>query len=359
MYKEEEIDYKIFDDNLLLFSSMIEDILNAKQYIYLEMYRFANDAIGKRFREALKKARGNGIEICLLLDAYGTKPDDAFFAELIELGVKINYFKKFKFFFFNTFARNHTRNHRKLLLIDDEITYIGSSNLTSYSLCWRDLNLRMKHPITHKFKGCFYNSLRKHKLYEMVHFKKIEPIYYHGFSIIQDVPSTYNKHVRDYILNQINDAQEEIIMETPYFLPGYKIRKALMAASTRGVKVKIFIPLNSDIALVDLLRTKYFGPMHKNGIEWRFFKPDNLHAKCLIFDKKRFIIGSSNIDYRSFIYQYEIMLTGTNIEIIELLNKHVEGTYKQCKGFDYEEWKSAPLSHKVIEWLITPFRRLF
>lgn len=352
------ISVQLFDDNLRLFTSMMEDIRKAERYVYLETYRFNDDSIGHRFKDVLVEKARQGVEIRLLVDAYGTKPAE-FLEEMQAVGIKILFFKKIKFFLSNTFAKNNTRNHRKLLLIDDRITYIGSSNITAYCLNWRDLNLRMENPITRKFKGCFLHSAEKYKLYDMVPFERMKIINYHGYGIIQDTPTAYFQEVRNYMLKMIENAKEEILIETPYFLPGHKIRKALTHAAAKGVKTVVHIPLHSDVSLVDLLRNKHLGPMFKAGVQWKFYKPDLLHAKCLLIDKKRFLMGSANMDYRSFRYQYEIMLYGENPEIVGLLDRHIAGTAENSVDFEYDKWQNTPRITRFMEWLLTPFRHLF
>lgn len=348
----------LFDDNLLMYTSMIHDIRNAEKYIYLETFRFNDDSIGRKFRDALVEKAKQGLDIRLLVDAYGTK-ESSLFNELLANGGKVRYFKKMKFFISNTFARNNTRNHRKLLLIDDRITYIGSSNITAYCLNWRDLNLRLENPITRKFRGCFLNSAAQYKFYELVPFEKINILRYHGFGIVQDTPTVYFQPVRNYMLKMIEQAKEEILIETPYFLPGHKIRRALVQAAEKGRKVVICLPRHSDVPMVDILANKHFGPMHKAGVEFKYYTPDLLHAKCLVTDRKRFFMGSSNMDYRSFRLQYEIMLYGENQEIVALLLKHIAETQANCIGFDYEKWKNTPIVNRVMEWILTPFRHLF
>ncbi|MEG1573034.1 MAG: phosphatidylserine/phosphatidylglycerophosphate/cardiolipin synthase family protein, partial [Bacteroidales bacterium] len=313
---------RLYDDNLLLFTAMIDDILNAKHSIYLETYRFAEDAIGKRFREALLRKCKEGLTVRLLLDAYGTNVYEGFFNELIEAGAQVRYFKKLKFFISNIFDKNHTRNHQKLLLIDGKISYVGSSNLSAYSLSWRELNLRLEGDLCLCLTKAFNQSFQLYKLYDSVPFERIENLHSEGFTIIQDTPSVYFQKIRSQAMNMIGHAKHEIRLETPYFLPSSKFRKALIMAAQRGVKVIVYIPFNSDMRTIDLLRNKYLGPLYKAGIEWRFYKPDNLHAKCLLCDNKYFMIGSSNFDYRSFRYQYEIMLCGEHKEIITLLDAH-------------------------------------
>lgn len=350
---------RLFDDNLLLFTTMIDDILNAKQNIYLETYRFAEDGIGKRFREALLRKCKEGLDVRILVDAYGTNVHEHFFHELTQAGAQLRYFKKLKFFISNIVDKNHTRNHQKLLLIDGNISYIGSSNLTTYSLSWRELNLRLEGDLCHSLVQAFNQSFQLYKLYDSVPFERIENIYNEGFTIVQDTPSVYYQNIRSYALKMIGHAKHEIRLETPYFLPSSKFRKALILAAQRGVKVLIYTPFNSDMLTVDLLRNKYLGPMSKVGVEWRFYKPDNLHAKCLLCDNKRFMIGSSNFDYRSFRYQYEIMLCGEHKEIISLLDTHLKETDAQCVAFNYDKWKDIPRIYKFIEYLISPFKRFF
>lgn len=349
---------QLFDDNLSMFTTMLRDIAAAEKYIYLETFRFNNDSIGHKFRDALAAKAKEGLDVRLLVDAYGTKESDLF-DEVIAHGGKVIYFKKMKFFVSNSFARNNTRNHRKLLLIDDGISYIGSSNITSYCLNWRDLNLRLENPITRKLKGCFLNNCAQYKFYELVPFEKIKTVNYHGFSIVQDTPSGYFQTVRNYMLHLIERARSQVLIETPYFLPGQKIRRALVQAVHRGCEVVLHLPLHSDVSMVDILSHKYFGPLYKAGVKLKFYTRDLLHAKCLLVDGKRFFMGSANMDYRSFRLQYEIMLGGDDAQIVDLLRNHIAGTQEHCVDFDYEKWRNTPLINRLLEWLLTPFRHLF
>jgi cardiolipin synthase len=153
-------------------------------------------------------------------------------------------------------------------------------------------------------------------------------------------------------------AKKEILIETPYFLPGFKLRKALMEAGERGVDVKIIVPKNSDVKIVDILRNKYLGMFFKRKVEILFYTPNNLHAKCLLIDNEIFSIGSPNFDYRSFRYQYEIALVGSHEKTNKAIRDHISKTMLDCESFDYEKWKSRPLIEKLVEWLMLPLRYL-
>ncbi len=353
MYKNSEL----FDDNHLLFTSMLNDIEAAQHYIYLETYRFNNDSIGMKFRDTLAMKCKQGVEVKLIVDSWGTSASLSFFNTLIQSGGEVKYFKKFKFFI-DFFTKNHRRNHRKLLLIDDKITYIGSSNLSAYSLVWRESVLKIEGYITHYFKKTFIESLSIYNKYNFHKFTFKKTIKLGDFTIVQDIPSIYRQHIKNKFTKLINNARREILIETPYFIPGFMLRKALMDAADRGVDVKIIIPKHSDVRLVDLLRNKYLGMLYKKNVQMLFYSTGNLHAKCMLIDNEIFSIGSPNFDYRSFRYQYEIALIGSNDKIVSDLHNHMQKTMMNCEPFDYDKWLKRPKIERFFEWIMLPLRHL-
>ena len=351
-------EYKLFDDPLQYFNSMLNDIDNAKKYIYLENYRMGNDSIGMKFRNVLTKKAKEGLEVKVLLDSWGTSLSHSFFKEFEKYGGRVRYFKKIKFAF-DFFTKNHRRNHRKLLIIDDNISYIGSGNLTAYSIVWRELMLRMKdHGLTKLFKKAFYDSYEIYNKYIFNKFAGRKTLFYGDFSIIRDLPSIYRQSIKKKYETLIKKAKSEVIIETPYFLPGFKLRKEMMEAAARGVKVTVIIPEHSDVKIADLLRSKYLGILHKNNINIQFFKPFNLHAKCMLVDNRIFAIGTSNFDYRSFRYQHEIMLCGEEPVIVNELAVHIIQSLSDSMPFDYKRWKGRPRIQKLFEHILVPFRHL-
>ncbi len=351
-------EYKLFDDPLHYFNSMLADIKNAEKYIYLEMYRLANDSIGMKFRDALTKKAKEGKEIKILLDSWGTSLPQSFFKEFESYGGSVRYFKKMKFSF-DFFTKNHRRNHRKLLIIDDQISYIGSGNLTAYSIVWREMMLRIKEEeLTLLFKKAFLES---HQIFNKYIFNKFagrKTLSYKSFSIIRDLPSIYRQAIKKKYETLINNAKSEVVLETPYFLPGFKLRKEMMDAANRGVKVIVIVPEHSDVKVVDLLRCKYLGHLHKNKINIQFHKYHNLHAKCMLVDRQIFAISSSNFDYRSFRYQHEIMLCGEEPVIVKEFSSHIDQSLKESVSFDYKKWLGRPRIQKFFEYILVPFRHL-
>ncbi len=348
----------LYDNPVLFNQAMLDDIAAAKDFIYLEMYKFGHDANGIRFRDILGKKCAEGLQVKLLLDSWGTPPNPVFFGAITSNGGEVRYFKKIRFFL-DFFTKNHRRNHRKLLIIDDRITYLGSANINSYSMNWRELVLKLEGPITHIFRKTFLESYKQYRKYIFNKFAYKRTIHYKGFEIIQDLPSIYRQRIKRRYEKLIMKAHAEIVIESPYFLPGFKLRRYLMLAARRGVNVKIIMPLHSDVRLVDLLRDKYLGFYHYNNIKLYYYRPNNLHAKCMLVDNEIFAIGTANFDYRSFRYLHEIMLLSSHKPIVNLLRSHLDETLRNCVEFDLQSWARRPLIEKVFGWFLIPFRHLF
>lgn len=350
--------FKLFTQPPRLYEAMLEDIRNAHNNICIETYRFAHDKVGIMFRDALIAKAKEGVNIRLLIDSWGGTVNDTFFEKLVKSGAEVRFYKKIRFSF-DFFTRNHRRNHRKLFLIDDKVSYIGSANIAEHSLHWRELTLRIEGSLTPLFKRTFNKSFKKFNKYLFNKFSYDKTIIHHGFEIIQDSPSIYRQRIKNKIEYLIKRAKHSILIETPYFLPGYILRKVLSDAASRGVDIKIMTPRRSDVRSVDLLSSKYYGYFFRNNIKLLFYHPTNLHAKCILVDNEVFGIGSANIDYRSFRYQHEIMLVGVDKDIVSAIKTHLTESLQGCIAFDHDLWLKRPAIEKFIGWMLLPFRHLF
>ncbi len=349
--------YRFFDDPLRMYYAMLEDIEQAEHSILIETYKYGNDQIGIKFRDALTKKAKQGVKIQLLIDSWGAYVSQWFFSEMIKYGGEVRFFKKIRLSI-DSFTKSHRRDHRKIIIIDDCITYISSANIASYALNWRESSLRMAGDVAITFKESFYASYKIYNKYIYDKLSASKSLFYNGFEILRDVPSSVMQPTRKKFIELIRSAEKEIIIETPYFLPGSYMRKALMEASGRGAKVKIIMPLHSDVNVVDILRNRYLGEMHQNDVEILFYTPRNLHSKVFIVDKTFFIVGSSNFDYRSFRFMHEINLFGKDKKILNLLEAHISETISECSPFDYKKWSDRALIQRVLERLLVPFRHL-
>ena len=353
------MEFLVLDDPLKFYNVMLNDIALARNFIYLETYKFANDHIGVKFRDALTRKAHEGVQVKLMIDSWGRGPvSDSFFEKLIKYGGEVKFFEKIKL---NTdiFTSGHRRDHRKIIVIDDEISYIGSMNITGYNLNWRELALRIKGELSLLFRKVFlqnYESINPYLIPNKLVFTRTVKM--GDWEIIRDVPSIPVQRMKKKYVQLLRNAQSSVIIETPYFLPGFLLRKALMDAAKSGVDVKVIMPKNSDVMMIDILRNRYLGMFSKNNVKMMFFIPHNLHAKLMVIDNRVFSISSANFDYRSFRYQYEIALIGKEPEVLRQLQEHLQETLNNSEAFDYEKWANRPLIEKIFEAILIPFRHL-
>jgi cardiolipin synthase A/B len=358
MKKEDPLQIRMISDPFKYYAAIIKDIQEAQNYIYIELYKFTSDPIGIRFRDNLIKKAKEGVKVKLLIDSWAASSSYSFFANLVEAGGELRFFKKIKFSW-DTFTKNHRRDHRKIFVIDDHISYIGSGNISGYSLNWRESMFRIKGDIAKKFKNIINENF---EIYNKFFYDKsiyTKSIKFKDYEIIRDVPSMIFQPVQRRLLELINNAKKEILIETPYFLPGSNLRKALMEASLRGVKVKVVIPKKSDVGIMDILSGRYLGELARQNVKMFFYLPQALHAKIFMVDRETFLIGSSNFDYRSFRYQHEICLLGKNKSLIRQIINHSNETLKESEPFDYESWTNRPMIQRFFERVLVPFRHFF
>lgn len=345
--------YQLFSEPQKVYDQMLKDIRDAKKYIFLETYIYDNDEIGRKFREVLIKKAKEGVVVRLLLDGWGPNVRKSFFRELIAVGGQLRFFKEFQYVF-RIFAKNHERNHRKLLIIDNKIAYIGSANITADCLKWRELVLRLEGGVAIAFARSFNKSWNLHDIDIP---KRIQSIIHEQFEIINDIPSRKHKITEHKYTQLIKKAKHIIRIETPYFIPSGKIKKQLALAVKRGVRVIIILPKVSDVKIINIARNLSLGELHEKGVEIRYYN-HNLHSKLLIVDDNFFLLGSSNLDYRSFIYQYEINFIGRDKGIIRSLIHYFNESITDTTPFNYSEWKHRSSFKKLLEKLVYYVRDL-
>jgi len=346
---------KYYEFNKLFYEDIIQDIKNAKKSIRIETYKIEGKIIERIRDELIIKAR-EGVKIQLLIDHWGSCVKKSFFQDLVLLGAEVIFFKKLKLTI-NFFAYNNKRNHRKIILIDDEITYLGSSNITDYSLTWKEFNIRIEDDsFGKKIREIFLDSLKIHNKFFHSVKKHVRPIKFETLEIVRDVPSLIFQKIRNKHLHLIRNAKKQIIIETPYFVPDFKMIKTLIYAAKRGVDISLIIPKSSDVTVVDVFTQSLFGLLHKRGVKIMFFGPEFNHSKLTLIDDDVFSFGSANFDYRSFRYQYELTVFGRNNIIRDYIKNHLVESLKKTEPFDYKKWKERPLYKRILEILIDPFK---
>lgn len=341
--------FHVYSNPRHIYEKMLDDINSAKKFIFLETYIFDDDEIGKKFRNLLIKKAKQGLKIKLLLDAWGGTAKIPFFDKLKKAGAEIRFFREIRYLV-RFFSKNHERNHRKLLIIDNHITYIGSMNITARCLDWRELVLRIKGDISCDFAKSFFQSWQ---MYGELNKKRLKTIVHHEFEIIQDIPSYVGRATENKLYKLLSRARKKILIETPYFIPSIKLINTLGKLVKKGIKVSLLIPYSSDVRIVDVVRNSSLGRLYKKGIMIHYYTDKKtMHSKLLVVDDNFFMMGSSNIDYRSFIHNYEINFVGKDKEMIKELKEFFNEGIKNSKPFDFEEWKNRSSGLKIVELIL-------
>ncbi|MDR0605156.1 MAG: phosphatidylserine/phosphatidylglycerophosphate/cardiolipin synthase family protein [Bacteroidales bacterium] len=357
---DEHTCYKFYSFSSIWYDDVLNDIYHAKKYIYLETFRISNDNIGKQLCDALIDSHERGIKVRVLVDWWGTGTTNDYVQSMIKKGIEVRFFKKFILSIF-LFSRNHRRDHRKIIVIDDWISYLGSANFTAYSTKWREAILRIEGKMSTICKKIFIDNFKiynKDITHPSIRKAFRRTIRYNDFFFIREVPSIFSQRIKKNYIRLIQRSQESIVIETPYFLPGYRIYKELILAIKRGVKVKIIIPKTSDVKIVDYVRGTILEKLHKKGATILYYKHGNLHAKLLSIDNVTFSISSANMDHRSFKYMFEIALIGADPDVNALINEHLLHTELMSSEFDIQLWENRPLFKRLLSFIITPFSHL-
>ena len=317
---------KIYNDGKVFFDDFIENLNSAKKYIHMEYYIFENDIIGNQIMDILIHKVKNGVEVKLIYDGMGcAKVSNSFFKSLQDVGGEVlNFFPPF----FSRFGfRVNYRTHRKIALIDGRFGFLGGMNIGDEYLgenkkigYWRDTHIRICGSAILGLEKEFLINLdfmreqkfffkRKQKVGEFniekyLHFEKSD-----GNSDIQIVssgPDYEEPYIKNGIFKMITEAKKNIYIQTPYFIPDESILKALEIAVMGGVEVNIMIPCKPDHFFVYWATLSYIGDLVKLGVKCYTYDNGFLHSKVVIIDDKISTVGSTNMDIRSFLLNFEI-----------------------------------------------------
>lgn len=305
---------------------MIREINQAQFSIYIEMYIFLDDTSASyNFFGALKEKASNGVEVILVLDSFGSSElKSSIIKDLRENGVEV--------LFFSHWLR---RTHRKILLIDNKIIFLGGVNIKKNSINWSDLQIKIVSPLLAK------NILRSFSYtYKMSGGKKEKILLYRKKSIFKTIRAQFLEHfpnnniytLETYYQEKIISAQKSIIIITPYFTPARWLLALLDGAQKRGVEIDIFIPKDTDVKILNRINRAFVNKLIYSNINF-YTQNEMNHAKVLLIDEKEVLIGSQNLDFLSFRLNIESGVFIRDTKIIEEIKKIIQTWKKDSVKF--------------------------
>jgi cardiolipin synthase len=349
----------LFYDGKTKFDALLEDIANAKEYIYIQYYIFRGDEIGRRLVRKLAERAMDGLDVRLLVDGTGCSftPKDTY-KPLIDAGGKMSMFLP------PFLMRLNYRNHRKLAVIDGEIAYLGGSNIGKEYLgmserfgFWRDSHMRLTggavSPLILRFLMDWNFSVKKQadKLDVLPLLFRIPPPNNNTVSIqiLSSGPDTRDPHVLHAFCSLIMNAKKSIYIQTPYFVPDDALFTCLRISALRGVDVRIMYPGKPDHPFVYWASSSYMGELMCAGVKGYEYTNGFIHCKTLMVDSEICAIGTANMDVRSFKINFETHALITDATATMELEAAFVKDMEKCRELDLDTYNRRPRTVKIRE----------
>jgi cardiolipin synthase len=339
------------------FQKISDLIENARHHVYIATFILGKDETGSAIVHALAKKALQGLKICLLLDALGSvRISKKFLLPLLEAGGRVAFFMPMIHWPFR--GRANLRNHRKMIICDNQTAIIGGMNLASEYMGpkestgrWQDLSLFVQGPVTDHITEIFrmdWKFASKATLsYNSTARQALESGPNGVTQLVASGPDVRNDSLRNAILTAIFRANRRIWIVTPYFVPDELVLEALCIASCRNVDVSIIIPKKSNHRLADLVREGYLTRIQEVGAGVWLYEPRMLHAKSILIDDTLAIVGSANMDMRSLLLNYEIGLCIYDSGVIRQLETWMLGLKTDCSARKLQPKSSFGLIESV------------
>jgi cardiolipin synthase len=352
---------ELISDTGRILKGLIDDIDACRERCSFEFYIWHQGGLVDDLVEALIRAAGRGVAVTALMDGLGSRPSirEGLAARMRAAGIVVvvvlpaNALRM-------VVARVDLRNHRKIAVFDDCIAWTGSCNLADPRHFkkdagvgpWVDAMVRIEGPAC-ALLGTITNAmavlqagpgLRDVRTPKLGH--KAGPV---ALQVLPSGPGFAFQHVESVILTAIYSARRELILTTPYFVPGEAVVTALRSAARRGVEVVMVLPWRCDSRMVQYASASYFDELLSAGVRIHRFRGGLLHTKSMVVDRELAVFGTVNFDLRSFHLNFELSMLLYDRDFAEVLVKLHRDYLADCEPMDLAVWRTRPFRHRVIE----------
>lgn len=339
-----------------LYADMLQALRGARKRIMLESFIWKGDGVGQAFKQALVDAAQRGVEVYVIYDQFANLVVPPSFKRFPP-SVQVLKYPVLSFGLIPSIRRSG-RDHRKILVVDGDVGYVGGYNIGSlYATKWRDTHVKVEGPSAWDLENAFIDFWNMHR-------KKHHPVLRdEGASVWEPEIRAYKNAPRQLVfpiramyLEAIDRAQHHIYITQAYFIPDRDILAALLAAVVRGVDVRILLPEVSNHVVADWLARGFYSTLLAGGAKLRLYQDAMVHAKTCTVDGRWTTIGTANVDRLSLTGNYEI-----NVEIFdEELARHMEAVFetdsRNARPLTVAEWRSRPFVAKFSETVLAPLR---
>ncbi len=353
----EEADLQLYMEGVSLFADMQSAIKAAQSHVYFETFIWKNDAAGKAFRDLFIAKAREGIDVYLVYDLIG---NGILGRSRLKFPKDIPTLHIDRYFSFKRLAHcfspaRYNVTHRKSLVIDDKIGFIGGYNIgEDYRAEWRDTHLRVEGDIALRLSYAFIDFWNHYCSRKQIKLAYPKQVWSNVLDIYRNDPLRRNYPIRSIYLRAIERAQDHIFITNAYFVPDPAFRQALIDAANRGVDVQVILPWESNHLVVDWVARHYFSDYLKAGIKLFGYEAAMIHTKTVTIDGTWSLIGTANLDRLSLAFNHEI-----NIEIFdEQVAGQMEAIFacdrQQTRLIEKEKWESRPKRQRLGELILSP-----
>jgi cardiolipin synthase len=356
---------EILTNGAQFYPAMRDAILAAESSVNMEAYIFKKGEAAKMIVEAMVERARAGVEVLLTLDWVGSfmMIFGAPLRQLREAGCNVQFYQGMTWY---RFHRLNNRTHRELLVVDGRVAFTGGAGVADQWLrphrrqaAWRDTMARIEGPIVAELQAVFAENWLECCGEILTSPRHWPPLHSRGRTeamLVKSSPSDRSTASRVVFQMLIEGAVSNIDIHTPYFLPDKALRRALIRAARRGVKVRVIVPGKySDQRLVRLASRRMYRELLLGGIRLYEYRPSMTHVKALMVDDAWAVIGTTNVDNRSFEHNDEVNVAFREAAVTGRLRRDFEADLAACDEITLEEWGRRPALEKLVEpvcWIL-------
>jgi cardiolipin synthase A/B len=364
---------QLLQDGPATYQAMFAAITAATDHINMETYLMEDDEVGQRFAQALIAKQQQGVQVNLIRDSAGTfTTPAAFFQRLTDAGVNVLEFNPVNPLLARKEWALNQRDHRKLLIIDGRTAFLGGINISSvYSggsfrrasraqaraaetqdLAWRDTDLQIQGPAVAELQKLFIATWQSQKgdaLKQKTYFPKIDAVGGHVVRAIGSSPDDEYSLIYATLLSAIGNAESSVRLTNAYFAPDPQLLATLKAAAARGVAVSLILPAETDSWLVFHTGRGYYEQLLLAGVKIYLRRGVVLHSKTALIDGVWTTVGSTNLDWRSFLHNRELNAVVLGAQFGAQVQIMFDKDLAESDEITLEQWQRRPLDARVKE----------
>lgn len=349
---------EVVDDTKKFMAMLLDSINNAQNHIHLQFYIFEDDVLGRQVRDALAEKARRGVTVRVIYDSVGcwsVKPD--FFDKIRRSGGYVESFLKVRFPLLTN--KVNYRNHRKIVVTDGKIGFVGGCNIADRYVhginggCWRDTMLMLKGDGVYALQTSFLvdwyfanGSLVSGKEYFPVTAEACGRCH---IQLLASNPVMTWRAVSGGIIEALSHSHNYFYLQTPYLMPNDMVMSALQNAALSGVDVRLMIPERSDSRLADYASRSYIGELLRAGVKVYLYKGGFLHSKTFVSDDMLSVVGSANLDFRSFDYNFEVAAYVYDQVVAKRLKALFFDDMSRCVRLTMREFNERSFAGRCVE----------